>query len=70
MLVPNIASGRGPCAPLTTMSFQSARPFLPYQPRVALMIRWITGGVTFLILCLSRFMGVHLAVTHYGTRCL
>ena len=46
------------------------RPFLPDQPRVALMILWITGGVTFLILCLSRFMGVHLAVTQYGTRCL
>src|SRR5271157_3099294 len=46
-----------------------SRPFLPHQPRVALMIRWITGGVAFLILCLSRLIGVHLAVTHDGTRC-
>jgi hypothetical protein len=46
-----------------------SRPFWPYQPRAALMILWIMGGVAFLILCLSRLMGVHLAVTHDGTRC-
>src|SRR5208337_3303197 len=46
------------------------RPFLPDQQRVALMILRITGGVTFLILCLSRLMGVHRAVTQDGTRCL
>jgi len=40
------------------------------QPRVALMILWSAVGVTFLMLCLSRLMGVHLAVTHDGTWCL